>query len=126
MKIFLSGLTLLGAILLASPAAAQIAGSWQISGKIGSHAFVTNCQFAPSTPGFGGVCIESKTGKQHVLAKGSIVGTQVQWSYPASFMMMNFNVNFAGTLTGNSITGTVIASGHDGTFTATRTTTPAP
>jgi hypothetical protein len=121
MKSFLSALVLLPAILLATPAAAQVAGSWQVSGKIGSKAFLTNCQFTPNNTGFGGVCVESKTGKHHALAKGSIAGSQVQWSYPVSFMMMTFDVNFAGTLSGNSITGTVAASGHDGTFTATRT-----
>jgi hypothetical protein len=126
MKTSLSGLVLLPAILLSSPAAAQIAGSWQVSGKVGSNAFLTNCQFTPSGSGFGGSCVESKTGKHRVLTKGSTSGALVQWSYPASFMMMNFDVDFAGTLNGNSITGTVTASGHEGTFTATRTAAPAP
>jgi hypothetical protein len=126
MKSFLPTLALLPAIMLAEPAAAQVTGSWQVSGKVGSTAFLTNCQFTPNSNGFGGVCVESKTGKHHVLAKGSINGSKVQWSYPASFMMMTFDVNFAGTLSGNSITGTVAASGHDGIFTATRSTSPSP
>jgi hypothetical protein len=120
MKSFLSTLVLLTATLLASPAAAQIAGSWQVSGKIGSTAFVTNCQFLPDDAGFGGACTETPSGKRHVLTKASVTGNQVQWSYPASFMLMKFEVVFSGTLNSTSITGTVTAHGHNGIFTATR------
>lgn len=111
---------LLVAALCAAPAAAQVAGHWQVNGKIDDRAFVLDCQFTPAGGGFGGVCVETAKNKRHVLTKGSVVGAKIGWSYEASFMMMSFDVNFAGTMAGNSITGTATAHGHSGPFTAIR------
>ena len=127
MKFFISSLMLAAMLLAAAPAAAQIAGDWHVNGKIDDRMFVLNCQFQPNDSGFGGICVEAPggsagthAGKQHILTKGSVAGNQIGWSYPTSFMLMSFNVNFAGTMAGDSITGTVTASGHSGPFTATR------
>ncbi len=125
MRFFFSSLVLVSMLLGAAPAAAQVAGNWHVNGKIDDKAFVLDCRFDPNDSGFGGVCIEvpggnagTHPGKQHVLTKGSVAGTQIGWSYPTSFMFMSFSVNFAGTLSGDSITGIVTASGHSGPFTA--------
>ena len=125
MKFFLSSLVLV--LLAAAPAAAQVAGAWHVNGKIDDRVFALDCQFDPNDSGFGGVCIEAPAGsagthagKQHILTKGNVSGNQIGWTYQASFMLMSFNVNFAGTMAGDSITGTVTASGHSGPFTATR------
>jgi hypothetical protein len=127
MKFFLSSLVLLSMLLGAAPAAAQVAGAWHVNGKIDDRAFALDCRFDPNDSGFGGVCIETPAGsaathpgKQHILTSGSVAGNQIGWTYQASFMLMSFSVNFAGTMSGDSITGTVTASGHSGPFTATR------
>jgi hypothetical protein len=125
MKFFLA--SLVSALLLASPAAAQVAGNWHVNGKIDDNAFVLDCRFDATDSGFGGVCVEAPggssgthPGKQHILTKGSVSGNQIGWSYPTSFIFMSFSVNFAGTLSDDGITGTVTASGHSGPFTAVR------
>lgn len=125
MKVFFSCLVL--ALLAAAPAAAQVAGNWHVNGKIDDKVFALDCQFDPNGSGFGGVCVEvpvggnaTHAGKRHVLTKGSIAGDQIGWTYQASFMLMKFNLDFAGTMNGGSITGTATASGHSGPFTATR------
>ncbi len=123
MKFCLSSLVLLPMLLTAAPAAAQIAGSWHVNGTIDNRVFALDCQFDPNDTGFGGVCIESSgkhAGKRHILTKGSIGGNQIGWTYQTSYMLMNFNLNFAGTMQGGSITGTASASGQSGPFTATR------
>jgi len=119
MKALPSGLVLYF-VLLASPAAAQVAGPWHVTGSVSGHDFALDCQFTPPSTTPGGICVETKTGKRHILTKFSVNGAQVMWSYKASYMMFNFDVNYAGTLTGNNMAGTVTASGHDGNFTATR------
>jgi len=119
MKALLPGFVLFFA-LLASPAAAQVAGAWNVNGSVSGNAFALNCQFTPDTANLGGVCVEIKNGKRHVLTKGSVNGAQVNWTYKASYMMFNFDVDFAGILNGGHMAGTVTASGHNGNFTATR------
>jgi hypothetical protein len=119
MKALLPGLALFFG-LLASPAAAQVAGSWAVNGSVSGHEFVLDCTFAPASTTLGGVCVETKTGKTHPITKGSVNGNQLAWSYKASYMMFNFDVDFAGVMTGGKMAGTVTASGRNGSFTAAR------
>ena len=42
------------------------------------------------------------------------------WSYQSSFLGKPFSANYAGRLTGSTLTGVVEASGRSGPFTATR------
>lgn len=127
MKAVLPGLVLTSMMVLASPAAAQVAGPWKVSGDVAGRSFVMDCQFEPRGADFGGVCVEAsggdtkvQAGRSHTLTKGTASGGQVRWTYPASFMLAKFDVSFAGTLAGDRIAGTVSASGRKGAFTATR------
>jgi hypothetical protein len=127
MKAAVSGLTLLSAILFASAAAAQVAGPWRVSGAISDRRFSLDCRFEPHGAAFGGVCTEiasgdpkAQLGKAHVLTQGLVVGQQVRWSYPASYLLAKFEISFAGTLAGDQIAGTVSASGRTGEFTAVK------
>lgn len=125
MKAVLARLALMSAILVASPAAAQVAGPWTVSGDVGGRPFVVNCRFESHGAEFGGVCVDAsvadaKAGKAHTLTKGTVSGGQVRWTYPATFMLAKFDVNFVGALAGDRIAGTVSASGRNGAFTAVR------
>jgi hypothetical protein len=127
MKVAWTGLILAPALMLASPAAAQATGAWRVSGAISGTAFALDCRFEPQGADFGGVCVEAATGdpkvhagKSHTLTKGAVAGRQVSWTYPASFLMARFDVNFTGTLDGDHMAGTVTASGRKGEFTAVR------
>lgn len=119
MKFPAIGLAVLPLLLTASPAAAQILGAWHVTGQINGKSFTADCQFTPAAAGFGGVCTDDSNGKKHILSAGSRSGSAVQWSYPASYMMMSFTVRFAGTLKGETMDGTISAAGRNGSFTAT-------
>lgn len=121
MKSLTYSLALLPCLFAAAPAAAQVLGPWHVTGQINGKAFTADCNFTPAAAGFGGVCVDDSNGKKHVLSAGSSSGGKVQWSYQTSFMMKTFSVNFAGTLNGGSMEGTVNAANRKGNFTATRT-----
>lgn len=127
MKAFLPGLVLSWVLALALPAAAQVAGAWFVSGKVAGTPFASDCRFEDQGGGFGGVCVDSavgnprgKPGTVHKLTKGEILGGQVLWAYPASFLLATFSVEFTGVLAGDHITGVITAFGRKGDFTATR------
>jgi len=126
MKAFLSSLTLLSALLLASPAMAGIFGLWRVQGKLSGVAFVLDCHFIPEDPGIGGTCTGAPNGdpkyagKVYKLKQGAAEGNQVSWSYPSHFMFLDFQVVYKGTLGGGQMSGTVTAAGRKGDFTATR------
>lgn len=103
----------------AAQAAAPLTGAWHLAGQLNGHAFTAECQFTPATAGFGGSCIDNKH-KKHVLTSGTISGDTVRFSYEASVMMMNFPVNFTGTLKGSAMAGTIAAAGKSGNFTGAR------
>lgn len=113
--------------LAASPAAAQVAGAWAVSGKIGDTPFTVDCRFEPRGAAFGGACIDAsagvsgvKPGKVHPLKTGSADGRQVRWVYEASFLMARFDVTYSGTLDADRMAGAVTAAGRKGEFTAIR------
>jgi hypothetical protein len=117
----------LASTFLATAAAAQVAGDWRVSGQLGDRPFAVDCHFEPRGAQVGGVCVDASTGdpkaqvgKAHVLTRGSASGRQVQWTYPASFLLARFDVNFSGMLEGDQISGTVAAAGRKGEFKAVR------
>jgi hypothetical protein len=127
MKALIASLPLLTAALLASPAAAEVAGDWRVDGDISGVPFALDCRFAPHGPELGGVCVEAatgdarvKAGRAHPLTRGAVNGGQVSWAYKASFLVAKFDVNFAGRLDGDHMAGTTEASGRKGHFTAVR------
>jgi hypothetical protein len=98
-----------------------------VSGKLASFAFTLNCEFKPDGARLGGVCVDASTndpkvasGKSHPLTAGSVDGDKVSWTYQSSFLLTKFDVTFKGVQTGDRISGTLTAQGHDGAFTASR------
>jgi hypothetical protein len=113
--------------LMASPAAAQVAGAWHVTGELGGRAFAVDCTFEPRGQELGGACVDlstgdakAKAGDSHALTKGAVAGDKVSWTYRASFMIAKFDVSYAGVLKDGRIAGTVTASGRGGAFTAVR------
>jgi hypothetical protein len=119
------GLCLLA--MSATRVSAQVAGPWHVTGEISGHGFILDCRFAPVNARFSGTCIEAggadsrvKPGKVHTLSQGTINGQQIRWAYPVSVMFLSFDLSFAGTLAGDTMSGVVSASGRKGEFTAIR------
>lgn len=123
-----SALLILAALALATPAAAaEVAGPWRVTGDVAGRAFAVDCRFEPHGGAFGGVCVDAATGeakaqagKPHPLTKGAVTGSQVRWTYQASFLLAKFDVSYDGVLEGDRITGTLVAGGRKGSFTAVR------
>lgn len=114
-------------LCLSAPATAQALGTWRIAGDITGKSFVVDCQFSQPGGRLGGRCTEvlagdtkGKPGKQHVISKGNVEGRVVRWTYPTKVMMMSIDIDFAGTLDGDVMRGTVSAKGRQGTFSAKR------
>ena len=113
----------------AAPAAAQdgAAGRWMVSGKVSGFAFTLNCRFDAAGAALTGVCVDGATsdarvkgGKRHELTRGKVSGDHVSFSYESSFMLSHFNVDYAGVLQGDRMSGSILANGATGAFTATR------
>ena len=107
--------------------AAEVAGSWRVSGKVSSFAFTLDCNFKPAGGRLGGVCVDASTntakvqaGKSHPLTAGSVHGDAVTWTYRSSFLLSKFDVTYTGKLAGDRMNGSLVAQGHQGTFTAVR------
>ena len=127
MKSTLISLAVLASALVASSADAEVSGPWHVSGKLASFAFTLNCDFKPDGARLGGVCVDASTndpkvstGKAHPLTSGSADGDKVSWTYQSSFLLTRFDVTFKGTQTGDRMSGTISAQGHDGNFTASK------
>jgi hypothetical protein len=114
----------LGAVLiLTAPALGAddpVAGRWKLQAKVQSFAFTLTCDFTRSGATLGGTCVDGGSGKTHPLTRGRVEGDAVTWSYQSSFLGKPFSANYAGRLTGSTLTGVVEASGRSGRFTATR------
>jgi hypothetical protein len=104
----------------ATPAAAQ-------DGAAGRFGFTLNCRFDEAGSALSGACVDGATsdarvkgGKRHELTQGKVVGDHVTFSYDSSFMFKHFNVDYTGVLRGDKMSGTILANGQSGAFTATR------
>jgi hypothetical protein len=127
MKSTLISFAVLASTLIASSANADVSGPWRVSGKLASFAFTLNCDFKPDGAALGGVCVDASTndpkvasGKSHPLTAGNVDGDKVSWTYQSSFLLTKFNVTFKGVQSGDRMSGTMTAQGHDGAFTASR------
>lgn len=114
-------------LLLTTPVRAQALGTWRVNGEINGKAFVVDCKFSPAGAHLGGLCTEvatgdqkGKSGKQHVISRGSLEGQAVRWTYPTKVMMMSIDIDFVGKLNGDEMRGSVAAKGRQGTFSAIR------
>ncbi|MGC4252369.1 MAG: hypothetical protein QM605_13150 [Sphingobium sp.] len=122
-------LGLLAGPLLLSPSAAmaQVAGAWHVTGNIDGKAFAVDCTFEPRGTQFGGQCVDvstgdgkAKPGKVHKLSQGTTQGHEVRWTYPTKVLMMSINIDFAGSMEGDRMSGSIAAKGQQGRFSAVR------
>jgi hypothetical protein len=111
----------------ASPALAEPAGNWHVTGKVSSFAFTLNCKFKPDGERLTGECQDASTndpklatGKVHPLISGSVQGDHVTWTYQSSFLFTKFNVTYEGVQAGDTIRGKITTPRGAGAFTATR------
>lgn len=113
---------LLPIMSMPTPAAAQAVGIWRVNGEISGKAFVLECRLGENGAQVSGVCTEieknGKRGKQHVLSRGSVNGPAIRWTYPTKVMMMSIDIDFSGTRNGANMTGSVLAKGRQGVFSA--------
>ncbi|MCI4588930.1 hypothetical protein MOK15_02255 [Sphingobium sp. BYY-5] len=114
------------ALLLPMPAMAQVQGTWRVTGVIDGNAFAVDCAFEPQGNQFNGKCTDvltgdkGKAGKVHTLTQGNVTGNNVRWTYVTKVMFMSVDINFAGTLSGNHMSGSITAKGRKGSFAAVR------
>lgn len=114
-------------LLLPSAAMAEVAGVWRVTGNIEGKTFAVDCTFEPRGPQLGGQCVDlatgeakAKPGKVHKLSKGSARGNEVRWTYPTKVMMMSIDIDFAGSIEGDRMSGAITAKGRQGRFSAIR------
>ena len=117
----------LAALSFASPALADIGGEWHVTGQLAGRNFVVDCRFDPKGGQLGGQCVslstgddKVKAGKVYKLSKGAVNGNQVAWTYATSVLFMSVDIDYAGTMTGDRMSGTVSAAGRKGNFAAVR------
>jgi len=117
------------ALALTTSASAQdsAAGRWAVAGNVDGKNFTLDCRFQQSGAALSGACIDGPTGdskikggRSHALTKGHATGTSVSWTYVSSYMILSFNVDYAGVRNGDHMSGTIAAAGKKGAFTARR------
>lgn len=117
-------LAMAAVLALAVPACAaaedSIAGAWKIDGHVDGKDFVINCRFDPHGQSFGGACLDNSPDPKRTLTSGIVNGDQVKWTYQSHKGIFTFTVTYAGKFTGKTMSGTVGAVGHTGTFTGIR------
>ena len=111
----------------AADGASRAGGRWVVSGKVGPFGFTLNCRFEDAGAALTGACVDGATsdarvkgGKRHELTRGKVVGDHVTFSYRSSFMLKHFDVDYAGVVHGDRMSGTILANGQSGAFTAAR------
>ena len=95
-----------------------VAGAWKINGKVDGKDFVVTCHFDRHGDGLAGACFDGGTNLKHPLTSGSVSGDQVKWVYQSHYLLIKFDVFYAGKASGGAMRGTVGAPGHMGVFTA--------
>jgi len=95
-----------------------VAGAWKINGKVDGKDFVVTCHFDRHGDGLAGACFDSGTNLKHPLTSGTVTGDQVKWVYQSHYLLIKFDVFYAGKASGGAMRGTVGAPGHMGVFTA--------
>jgi len=120
----------LSAIALSTPAfaqnpgalsqSAQLAGAWRLTAKVASVPYDLVCRFEQSGEDVGGVCADADDGTGHKLTGGHIDGDKVSFRHRGHFMFAKFDVNYAGVVEGDHMSGQIAVFGHTGAFTAVR------
>jgi hypothetical protein len=121
MRLLLPGLA--AVLMLATPALAAedpVSGSWAVKAKVERFDFTLTCDLTRSGAVISGTCYDGGTRKPHPLTRGRIDGDRVSWSYQSSFLGKPFSANYDAVLSGDRMTGVVMANGYKGPFTATR------
>jgi hypothetical protein len=120
---------LLAILAAAPPALAQVdaGGRWIVSGRISGVSFTLNCDFQQAGGALTGACIDSgvsdpkiRSGRRHILTRGHVEGDRVTWTYPSSFLLVRFDVDYAGIRTGDHMAGQITVQNRTGAFTAMR------
>lgn len=115
---------------VASPALAQdpaVAGAWLLSANVSNNPYNLICHFEQTGDHLGGNCVEAEKNGEAAkdahplhLTAGKIDGGHVAFSHPGHYFVMSFNVNYAGVVEGDHMTGKINVFGHKGSFTAVR------
>jgi hypothetical protein len=111
------------AALLSTPALAQVStlsGAWRLSAKVASVPFKLLCTFDQTGDRLSGVCQEPSGHKAHPLTGGVVQGDRVTFKHEGRFLLNTFDVNYAGVVDGDTISGQIDVFGHTGDFTAVR------
>jgi hypothetical protein len=109
--------------LLSSPALAQdptLSGAWRVSAKVASVPFNLLCTFDQMGDRLSGVCQEPSGHKEHPLTGGTVQGDHVTFKHEGRFLLNKFDVNYAGVVDGDTMSGQIAVFGHTGDFTAVR------
>ena len=101
-------------------AADDPAGGWKVNGKVDGKDFVITCHFDRHGEGLAGACFDGGTNLKHPLESGTVSGDQIKWTYQSHYLLVKFDVTYAGKLTGGAMRGTISAAGHNGVFTGAK------
>ena len=113
----------LAACALSTPALAgdsPLSGAWRLSAKVASVPFQLVCRFERMGDKLSGACIDPSNHKGHPLTAGRIDGDHVSFTHGGSFLFNTFDVNYAGVVDGDHMTGRIDVFGHSGDFIAVR------
>lgn len=116
------------ALCVFEPAFAEGAsGRWAVAGNVDGKNFTLDCRFEQTDQSLSGICTDGPTGdakikggRSHALLEGRAAGESVSWTYESSYLFIRFNVEYAGVLEGNHMSGTISAAGKTGIFSANR------
>ena len=113
--------------LFPAGALAQAAGKWHVTGEIDGKAFAVDCDFQTHGNSLDGQCVDistgdakAKPGKVHRLTEGSVQGREVKWTYQTKVLMMAIDIDFAGAVQEERMSGSITAKGRKGKFSAVR------
>jgi hypothetical protein len=113
----------LAVVALSTPAVAQdspLSGAWRLSAKVASVPFHLICRFEQMGGKLGGKCLDPAGHRNLPLTAGSVDGDHVTFTHGGSFLLNKFDVNYAGVIDGDRITGRIDVFGHSGDFVAVR------
>ncbi len=111
----------------APAAAADLTGVWRFTCKVETFGFELECRFTQKGDDLSGVCRDMATNDpshkpqgSHTLTVGHVDGDRVSFAYRTHFLLIPFTASYAGTVSGDRMSGEAIAPGHRGSFSAVR------
>ena len=111
------------ALAVATPAFAgdnPLSGAWRLSAKVASVPFNLICRFERMGDNLGGSCMDSVHHKDIPLTAVHVDGDHVTFKHAGHFLLKTFDVNYAGVVEGDKISGQIDVFGHTGDFVAVR------